>query len=334
MKKNKAFLLFILPILLLSCSRPTNTYKRSQLLMGTIVDITVVSDDEKKADEAIDAGFGEIKRLEQLMSTYIPDSNLSKINDSAGVLPVKADREVIYLIKKGIEFGDLTDGSFNITIGPLVKLWGIPEKGEFIPGKKEIEQLIPVIDYRNIQIDEVKGEVFLKKKGMKIDLGGIAKGYAADRAIVILKEKGIDNAIVAVAGDVKAIGKRPDGKAWHIGVRHPREKEKILGTIDLTDMAVSTSGDYERFFIKNDILYHHILDPRTGEPSRRSQSVTIIARDGIVADALSTGVFVLGPETGMALIERMQDMEGIIVDSTGKLFASSGMKEKFKLGRE
>lgn len=296
--------------------------------MGTIVEITVASDDKKRANEAIDAGFREIKRLEQLMSTYIPDSNLSRINDSAGVSPVKADREVLYLIKKGIELGDLTNGAFNIAVGPLVKLWGIPDKREFIPSKKEIGLLLPVTDYHNIQIDEEKGEVFLKKKGMRIDLGGIAKGYAAERAIAILKEKGIDNAIVAVAGDVKAIGKRPDGKAWHIGVKHPREKEKLLRTVDLSDMAVSTSGDYERFFIKDGILYHHILDPRTGEPARRSQSATVVASEGIVADALSTGVFVLGPEMGMELIERMPDVEGIIVDSTGKVFVSSGMKDK------
>lgn len=296
--------------------------------MGTIVEITVAFDDEKRANEAIDAGFKEIKRLEQLMSTYIPDSNLSRINDSAGVSPVKADREVLYLIKKGIELGDLTNGAFNIAVGPLVKLWGIPDKREFIPSKKEIEQLLPITDYHNIKIDEEKGEVFLKKKGMRIDLGGIAKGYAADRAITVLKEKGIDNTIVAVAGDVKAIGKRPDGKAWHIGVKHPREKEKLLGTVDISDMAVSTSGDYERFFIKDGILYHHIFDPRTGEPARKSQSATVVAGEGIVSDALSTGVFVLGPEMGMELIERMPDVEGIIVDSTGKVFVSSGMKDK------
>ncbi|MFQ5455703.1 MAG: FAD:protein FMN transferase [Nitrospirota bacterium] len=322
-------ILLILLLIVSGCNRPSlKTYKRSQFLMGTIIEITVVSSNEDIANDAMTAAFKEIKRLEGLMSTYLPDSEFSKINNSAGIAPVSVDSEVAELIKTGIEISKLTGGGFNMAIGPAIKLWKITDGEREIPKDEELNQIRDIINYRDIEIDG--NTVYLKKKGMRIDPGGIGKGYASDRAEKVLKEKNITSGIVAVAGDLKLFGSHPDGYSWRIGIRHPR-RDGLLGNIDMTDVAVSTSGDYERYFIKDGIRYHHILDPDTLRPARRCQSVTIIAKKGILADAMATGIFVLDPDKGMALIENMPDVEGIIVDKDGKIKISSGLTDRIKL---
>ena len=304
-------------------------FKKSKKLMGTEMEITVVSADEKAAHKVIDAAFAEIRRIEELMSTYIPESQISKINSAAGKKAVKVDHELLRLIKRAVEYAEMTEGGFNIAVGPLIKLWRVSEGGN-IPKKDEIKKTHEIIDYRDIVINEKKETVFLKKNGMAIDLGGIAKGYASDRAEIVLKKNGIVSGIVAVAGDINAFGKKEDGNKWRVGIQHPRKKGKFIGIIELEDEAVSTSGDYERFFIRDGKRYHHIIDPKTGEPAGKCQSVTIIAKEATATDALSTGIFVMGPEKGMELIERLPDVEGIIIDAKGNMAVSSGLKNRIK----
>ncbi len=327
------FCILSLIILLLSlgCSkRPPSVFKRQQMLMGTIVEITAISIEEEKADLAITAGFKEIRRLEEMMSTYIDESEISKVNREAGIEGVKVDQELFDVVKTSLKVSENTGGGFNIAVGPAIKLWDIGGE-ERLPAENELESIKPVIDYKEISLDEEGRKLFLRKTGMEIDLGGIAKGYAADRTEEIIKGLGIKDGIIAVAGDLKVFGKRPDKKPWKVGIRHPRKEGTILAEIELSDEAISTSGDYERYFIKDGVRYHHILDPVTLQPARECQSVTIIAKSGITADAYATGIFIMGTERGMELIERLPDIEGVIVDKDGKVHISSGLKGKVRI---
>lgn len=316
--------------ILLGCSASPQIYKRTQLLMGTTVVITAVSTDEAKADEAMTAAFGEIRRLEKLLSTYIPTSELSRVNQSAGIQPVLVSPEVMTVIKEALRIAELTEGGFNIALGPAIALWSVTDQPH-IPTARELEAVRPLIRYADIKVDEARQTVFLSRSGMRVDVGGIGKGYAADQAEAVLKEHGITNGIIAVAGDTKAFGRKPNGSPWHIAIQHPRRSGSPLAEIDLEDEAISTSGDYERFFMKEEKRYHHIFDPKTLFPSDQSQSVTVIAKRGILTDALSTGIFVMGPEKGMALLEQLPGVEGVIVDAQGGVSVSSGLKSRLKL---
>src|SRR3989304_2203416 len=316
-----------LPALLISsCNSRTHIYKRSQLLMGTIVEITVAARDERTADEAINAAFKEIGRLEDIMSTYKPESDISKVNTAAGIHPVKVHKDLILAVKKSLQFADLSGGAFNIAIGPAIDLWNVTESEE-IPTPAELAVIRPLIDYKNVIINENDGTIFLTKNGMRINLGGIGKGIAADYAHNVLKTYGISSGIIAVAGDLHAIGKRPDGSQWTIGITHPREKDSTVAKVHLSDMSISTSGDYERFFIKNGVRYHHILSPETLYPSRGFQSVSVLARDSTTTDALSTAIFAMGPDAGIKLIMKLERVEAVIVREDGSIWMSPGLKE-------
>lgn len=296
--------------------------------MGTIVEITVTAENEKKAGEAINAAFQEIRRLEEIMSTYIMTSDISRINKYAGIKPVKAHKDLIIAVKKAIEFAELSGGAFNIAIGPAIDLWKVTESDR-IPSGKELDAIRPLIDYKNIIVDETAGTIFLKNKGMKINLGGIGKGFAADYAFNILKKHGIDSGIIAVAGDLKVFGKKPDGTLWNIGITHPRkktsDKNDTLAKVHFTDMSISTSGDYERFFIKNGKRYHHILSPVTLQPSVGFQSVSIIAKDSTTTDALSTAIFAMGPEKGVKLLESLPEIYWVTVLEDGQVKMSENL---------
>ncbi len=323
--RNLPIFLLCIFILNLSCTPSMHIYKRSQLLMGTIVEITVVAKEEGTADEAITAAFKEIRRLEEIMSTYIPSSDISQVNAAAGVHPVKVHKDLLLAVKRALEFADLSGGAFNIALGPAIDLWKVTESTR-IPSQEELEAIRPLIDYKNIVVDEGAGTIFLKKTGMRINLGGIGKGFAANYAYNVLARYGIRSGIIAVAGDLKVFGKQPDGSLWSIGITHPRRKDDIIAKAHLTDRSISTSGDYERFFIKNGIRYHHILSPDTLQPSRGFQSVSIIAKDSTTSDALSTAIFAMGPERGFKLLEELPDVESVIVRDDGHVEMSSGFK--------
>lgn len=307
-----------------ACSRTDGLYKDTRVIMGTYVTITAVKDGltEKQVTDAVNAGFSEITRVDELMSTYKPESELSRINAGAGIAPVKAEPEVIDTIADAVRIAKMTDGAFDPTVGPVVRLWKIGGDDARLPEAAEIKKALRLVGYENIVVDRGAGTVFIKKKGMSLDLGAIAKGYAADLAVDAMKKKGVRGGIVAVAGDLKLFGRRPDGSPWKVGVEHPREKEGILAKLELTDVATSTSGDYERFFIKDGVRYHHIMDPKTGYPAKGMMSVTVVAKESWLADSMATGLFVTGPEKARRLAETHPEIETLMVDSGGRVFAT------------
>lgn len=303
--------------------------KRTQMHMGTLVSITAVAPTDVRAHEAIAAGFAEIKRLEQLLSTWIPASELSAVNQAAGRKAVTVSRDTLELVQRSLDMAQATDGGFNIAVGPAVEVWSVTERQQ-IPSQAELQQLKPLVDWKSIRIDPEARTIFLPHQGMRIDVGGIGKGYAADRAVDVLRKAGATGGVVALSGDIKTFGDLPGMKGFPVGIRHPRQDGALVATIDLKDEAISTAGDYERYFELEGVRYHHILDPVSLEPARLCQSVTIIAKEGTMADGLDTGIFVLGPERGMALVERLPDVEAVIIDAEGKMAVSSGLRTRLR----
>ncbi len=335
-KKTVISFLLICILLLSACTKQEKVFKKDLTAMDTFITITVVSDSSERAEAAIDAAFDEIKRLELLINYYSPDSELSAINRAAGKSSVKVSDDTLEMLQMALDISDRTGGAFNPAIGSVIKLWDFSRQAEehAVPSKESINKVVTLIDYRKVKIDDKKSEVFLQEEGMELDLGGIAKGYAADKAVEAIKSKGIKAALVAIAGDIKGYGIRPDGEAWRVGVQNPRQNDKddeLLTSLYLNDEAISTSGDYFRFFTKEGKRYHHIIDPRTGYPAESNViSVSVIASEGYVSDGISTGVFVLGTEEGIELLESM-GIEGILVDSEMKVFLTNGLKGKLEM---
>jgi thiamine biosynthesis lipoprotein len=304
--------------------------KRAQMHMGTLVTISGVAMTEDVAHRAVDAGFKEVHRLEELLSTWRPTSELSRVNAAAGVRPVPVSRDTFEILKRSLAIAELTGGGFNVAIGPAVQLWSVTEQTR-VPDASELAAVRPLVDLSNLTLDEANRAVYLHKPGMRLDVGGIGKGFAADRAAAAMRVAGALAGVVALSGDITTFGRMPEGKKFVFGIQHPRREDRVLGRIELEDEAISTAGDYERYFDRDGVRYHHILDPRTLQPARGCRSVTIVARDGTLADGLDTGIFVLGPERGMALIEQLPDVEGVIVDAQGKVHVSSGLASRFRL---
>jgi FAD:protein FMN transferase len=302
---------------------------RAQMQMGTLVKITAVARSESIAQAAATAGFAEIRRLEELMSTWIPTSELSRVNTSAGAMPVSVSSETMMVVQGAIQVAEMTEGGLNIAIGPAVEAWNVIE-GRRIPTESELEALRPLVDLKSVYVDEGKRTIFLGKAGMRIDIGGIGKGYAADQAVMAMKKARASAGVVALSGDIKTFGQLPGGRKFPVGIQHPRKEGEVLAFIDLEDEAISTAGDYERFFEQDGVRYHHILDPNTLQPARGCQSVTVIAREGIWADGLDTGIFVMGAEAGMQLVEALPDVEAIIVDHEGSVHVSSGLRDRVR----
>ncbi|MBC8551561.1 MAG: FAD:protein FMN transferase [Candidatus Brocadiales bacterium] len=320
-------------------------FKKASLSMGTVFEVTIYAADKYIAEKTFNDVFQEINRLDYLMSNYKKESVLSQLNINASAEPTVCNKELANVIEQSLQYSDITDGAFDITIGPLMKKWGFFKKQGRIPGKEELESALESVSYKNIIIEEKAKQsfaknpvtfktVFFKNPGTRIDLGGIGKGYAVDRAASVLKENGISSALINFAGNIYTFGTPPGKDSWVIGLQHPRDSEDLLGTFEIKDKAVSTSGDYEKFFTIEGKRYSHIIDPRTGDPVKDIVSVTIVTGNATRADALSTGVFVLGQEKGMDLIEQMPDVEGIIIyeDADSKLITktSSGMQAFFK----
>ncbi|MDP2167350.1 MAG: FAD:protein FMN transferase [Thermodesulfovibrionales bacterium] len=313
-----------------SCAKKEKLYRKSALLMNTTVTITVVSDSSEKADAAVDAAIEDIKRLEALISFWSTESEISAINRNAGVKEVAASPDTIDMIEKALFVSEKTGGAFDATIGPIIRLYDFKKKIK--PDDRAIRKKLPLVNYKEMAINRDASTAYLRKKDMSFDTGGIAKGYAAHRAAEALKATGINAGIVAVAGDIRAFGLKPDGKPWLVGIRNPEtgDKEDLLAVLGLSDESISTSGDYERYFIEKDgTMYHHILDPKTGKPARGVRSVTVISKEGAFSDGFSTGIFVMGTEKGMKLLNEM-GFEGLIVDNQGKIYMTDGLKERIK----
>ena len=324
--------LFFLTLFLAGCQGTPHLVKRSQMLMGTVVFVTAVGADERIAQRAVKAGLDEIRRLEELLSTWIPTSELSQVNAAAGRESIQVSQETFEVLTQSLEVAKLTQGGFNIALGPAVNAWNVSGEGQ-VPRQEDLEALRPQIELSNLQLDEITRSVWLRRPGMSIDVGGIGKGYAADLAAKVMRTTGATAGVVALSGDIKTFGRMPDTQRFVFGIQHPRKEQgEVLGRIELEDEAVSTAGDYQRYFIKDGVRFHHILDPKTLHPARGCQSVTVIAKDGVMADGLDTGIFVMGPDKGMALIESLPDVEGVIVDQEGTVFVSSGLKGRLSLG--
>jgi thiamine biosynthesis lipoprotein len=303
----------------------------ARVMMGNVrVTISVVASDRAEAREAIAAAFAEMRRIESLLSVFDPGSEFSRINAASGDRPVAVGPETFEVIRRGQEVARLTGGAFDMALGPAIRSWDFLGTGH-VPSAEEVAKLGPLCRSEFIRTDPAGREVFLKKRGMAIDPGGLGKGYMAERAKRVLRDRGISSGIIAASGDLVLFGKRPDGEPWRIAVRHPRHRDATIASIDLTDCAVSTSGDYERFFTKEGVSYHHLLDPATIFPARECQSVTVINDEGIAADAIATGAFVMGPEQGLALLDRPEAGSGIVIDRGGTVRMTPSLVGRVRL---
>jgi FAD:protein FMN transferase len=303
--------------------------ERSRVSMGSEVHLTAWTADEPAAFAAFEAVFDEFDRLDALMSVWKEGSDIERLNRAAGEKPVPVSPEVREVLSMARQASEWTDGKFDVTFGALSGLWKFDHDLDGnIPKRADVAARLPLIDYHRLQVDDRAGTAYLATKGMRTHLGGIGKGYAVDRGAAILRARGIEDFMIQSGGDLYVAGQRGD-RPWRAGIQDPRGPEgTVFAAMDLTDSAFSTSGDYERFFIKDGHRYHHIIDPGTGEPAQGSRSVTIVTPRAVVADGLSTGVFILGPEKGMALIERLQGVEGVIVTSSNNVLVSSGLARR------
>ncbi len=298
--------------------------------MNTVVTITAVSESKENAEKAIKAAFNEIEKIEQLTDFYSDKSEISLINKNAGILPVKVSSTVIEILEKAFYISEKTKGAFDITIGAISSLYDFSKKIK--PSDEEIAKKLEYVNYKNIIIDKIKRTVFLKKKGMLIDTGGITKGYASDKAVEILKSHGIKSGIVAIGGEIHAFGTKPDKKLWKIGIKDPDSnsgENDIIAAIELSDSSISTSGDYQRFFILDSKKYHHILNTKTGKPADSCKSVTVIGKENSMTDALATGVFVLGHEKGLKFLEE-NGLYGVIIDQENNLIITPELDKKIE----
>jgi FAD:protein FMN transferase len=292
------------------------------LLMGSRFEITPYSPSDSLNDAAIAAAIAEVKRIESLISEWIPGSEISEVNRNSGIRPVKVDRELLSLVKRCIKVSELTEGAFDITWASARGIWRFDGSMTTLPDSVVIDSVLPLINYRNILLNDSAGTIFLKKKGMAIGLGAIGKGYAANCARNVMKKLGIASGIVIAGGDLITWGSPDEGKLWPIGIANPDDPLHAVAWLEVGETAVVTSGDYEKFVVINGKRYCHIINPTTGYPVSGLRSVTIICPDAELADALSTSVFVMGKEKGLALINQMKGIECVIMDDAEKLYTS------------
>jgi len=292
-------------------------------MMGTEVSVYLWSDEPDLGRQALEEVFAEAERINRLMSTYIDGSEISKINRLAAEQPVVAGEELFRLIQRSLDISDLTHGAFDITYDSVGQHYNFRERQRPDAGTVEAEK--EKIDYRYIQLDEASSSVTFLKEGVRINLGGIAKGYVVERGVNILRGLGIQHAIVTAGGDSRLLGDRR-GRPWMVGIRDPREEGQVAISVPLADEAISTSGDYERFFDEDGVRYHHIIRPSTGMPAGGVHSATVFGPDAVFTDALSTSVFVMGVEQGLTLIATLPDYESIVIDSDGSVYYSDGLQ--------
>lgn len=305
-------------------------YEKTSFLMGTIVTVKIY--DEGKED-VLDLVFNRIEELAEKMASNDKDSEIDLINKNANIQPVQASEEVFHVIQAGKEYSDAANGSFDITIGPLTALWHIGYPNERKPLQSEIDLVLPLINYHDIELNKEDRTVFLKKKGMSLDLGAIAKGYITDEVVKVLEKNGITAAIVNMGGNIYVLGNHPTGKKWTVGIQDPfSSRGDITGSISVSNKSIVTSGIYERFMVVDGIKYHHLLNPKDGYPINNDiAGISIISEKSIDGDALSTSVFTKGIKDGLKYIEKMKGVEAIFVSHDKKIYITPGLKKKFVL---
>ncbi len=293
--------------------------------MGTSVKVELWHTDRLEGEAAIEAVLAEFRRIDQSMSPYRETSELSLINREAAQRAIKLTDELFLLLEKSLEISSLTLGAFDITFASVGHQYDY-RKG-IAPTDEKLQQDLPKIDFRHILLNPADHSVFYTQPGVRIDLGGIAKGYAVDRGIALLQERKIEQALITAGGDSRILGDRR-GRPWHIGIRAPRNRQQMVAVLPLVNTAISTSGDYERYFETDGERHHHIISPETGRSVSEVQSVTIIGPNATLTDALSTSVFVMGPNAGLKLIDSLPELEAVIIDQYGKMHFSSGLAEQ------
>lgn len=303
-------------------------HKRKVSLLGSPFEITVVANDTVQANQYEDMAIAEVKRIEHLISDWIPTTPLSQINQNAGKQPVKVPAELIELIERSIKISKLTDGAFDISYASMDKIWKFDGSMKEIPTPEAIKKSVEKVGYENIVIDKEKQTVFLKLEGMKLGMGGIGQGYIADKIKALLFSNGCTSGLVNVSGDISTWGRQPNGEQWKVGIKNPMNKNKIFATFPLEDTAVETSGSYEKYVTFNGKRYSHIIDTRTGYPATGLISVSVFAKTTELADALATGVFVMGKDAGMNLVNQLPGVGCIMVDEEGKITTSKNIDIK------
>lgn len=321
-------IVFLIAVIYSLSTRSQIIHKRKLFMLGSPFEVTAVAKDTIAANDYIDLAIAESKRIENLISDWIPTTQISQVNKNAGIKPVKVDKEVFELVERAIKISKLTNGAFDISYASMDKIWKFDGSMKVMPTEEAIKQSVSKIGYQNIILDPKEQTIFLKLEGMKLGLGGIGQGYIADKIKSLLFSKGCLSGIINVSGDINAWGKQPDGKPWTVGIVNPVNRNKIFATFPLTDSAVETSGNYEKFVVFNGKRYSHIIDPRTGFPATGIVSVSVFAKQTEIADALATGIFVLGVDVGLDLVNQIKGVECIIVDDTGKVHSSKGIDTK------
>jgi len=298
------------------------SHKRTLKLMGSRFDITVVTDDSSLATEYISIAIKEISRIEKLISSWDTNSQTSEINRNAGIKPVKVDKELFDLIQRSLAISKLTDGAFDISYASMDKIWKFDASMKTMPSEEEIKKSVSKVNYQNIIVNEENKTVFLKLKGMKIGFGAIGKGYAADKTKNLLISKGVKAGIINASGDMNTWGKQPNGKDWMVAITNPLNKNNAFALLPISNKAVVTSGNYEKYVTFNNKRYTHIIDPRTGYPATDIISVSVFAPKAELADALATSIFVMGTNVGLNRINQLNGIECIIIDSNGNIHTS------------
>jgi thiamine biosynthesis lipoprotein len=301
-------------------------YKQVLKLMGNRFEISVVAEDTAWADECIADAVKEIQRIEKLFTTFNESSQTNLINRNAGIVPVEVDREVFDLIKRSKKISDVTQGAFDITYGSIDKrLWNFDKSMTSLPDPQTAKQLVRLINYQNVILDNANCTVFLKEKGMRIGFGGIGKGYAAEKAKSLLQQKGVRSGIVNAAGDLTAWGYQPNGNPWTIGIADPNASRHAFSFLDITNTSVATSGNYEKFVMIDGKKYSHTIDPKTGLPVRGIKSVTTICSNAEIADAMATPVMIMGIKVGLNMINQIKGIACIIIDDNDIIHTSKNI---------
>lgn len=323
--KRSAFSILLL-VLISFTSFSEQPFKRTLKLMGSRFEITVVAKTEAEANTFIDMAIAEITRIEKLISSWDADSETSRINANSGIKPVKVSPELFQLIERAIGISKLTDGAFDISYASMDRIWKFDGSMTKMPGKEKIQASVSKVGFQNIELDKDASTVFLKKEGMKIGFGAIGKGYAADMAKALLIQKGVSAGIINASGDMNTWGKQPNGDFWKVAITNPMNKNKAFALLPITEGAVVTSGDYEKYVNFNGTRYAHIIDPRTGYPASGIISATVFAPKAELADALATSIFVMGIDVGIDRINQLPKIECIIIDDEGNIHKSENIK--------
>ncbi len=327
--------LILLVLTFSGCSKEKTSEVISETIyaLGTVIDIQIYDENVDKAKKAIQESIERITEIENKMSVNKDISEVILINENAGENPVQVSEDTFYVLKKAKEYSKLSNGAFDLTIEPIVKLWGIGTEDARVPEKEEITSLLNLVNYEDLKLDESTNKVQLNKKGQAIDLGGIAKGYAGDEIKRILLENDINTAFINLGGNVVTLGTKVDGSSWRIGIQNPLgDRGNYIAVLEVVDKTVVTSGNYERYFIEDGKRYHHIINPKTGYPAEEGIiSSTIVTDKSIDADALSTSVYVLGLEKGMELIESLDNVDAVIITEDKNVYITEGLKETFNI---